>query len=394
MQAVTEPPPLQVGGVEPGQVVGQVTEPVPGAFRVEGAASPAARAVFGQRAVDGGGEVVEEVVLQLLGAAESPGVQERGRVVVGGVAVDGAGERDHQRSGQHRGEVGTCPGERLLAQLAQYGIPGGRRKGSAAGLACGARQIVGQIAHGEIGQIHRGGRGEHVGLRHRGGVLGRTARQQQRERGGVERFQRGTPQAVGDLVEAVQHGEHPAGLDQCGGKARPAGSGGGETGVIARQLCGEPVPEGEGGRIPGADGEDHRYGFGAAPGPQVVQDEPHGENRLPGARAAQDHQPPGGDPPVHPDDVVQLPAQVQRAVRPPGGQPADVRPVIGQLIGDRPPAHRQWIGIVDLPLFLLALPAGGHRLGELLGHVRQGFVQRRLRPGVRDRLHAVVRDVR
>ncbi len=103
----TEPPPLQVGGVEPGQVVGEVAEPVLGAFRVVGATRPVARAVLGPRAVDGGGEVGEEVVLQLLGAAESPGVQERGRVAVGGVAVDGAGQCDHQRRGQHRSEVGT-----------------------------------------------------------------------------------------------------------------------------------------------------------------------------------------------------------------------------------------------------------------------------------------------
>ncbi len=328
-------------------------------------------------------EAGQQVVLQRVRRGEPGGVQQLDRIPPGRGPVDGAREQHHQRGAQHGGERGAGLAVRAVAQLVQHGIP--RRAGFAAATALGdpaggARQVVDQVGRGETGQADAGAPGQHVTGLDRSRVLGGTAGHQHRQRGGVERVQCGAVQVVGDLVEPVQHRQDVPGLDQRGGQRRPVGGPGDQVGVVAQQLVDQPVPQPDGRGVPRAEAEDHRNRVGVRAGVQVVQGEPEHQDRLPGPGLPQHHQPTGRDAAVDGHDVGQIAGQVQGLGRGHAPTPVDSGGVVGQLLGQRLPAHRQRERVVHPALFLLAAQPPADHLGEHVGGFGQRVAGRREPP--------------
>lgn len=307
--------------VAAGEGVGEVAEPLPGAFGVPVPRRAAAVGAFGGAApVDGRDEARQQVFLQVALGGEARGVEQFPRVPARGVAVHRPGEDDHQRGAQHRGETRARPGP-PGPQRAQHLVPQARGPAGAGDAAGGAGQIGREVVEGEIGELDAGRRDQR-GVRRAHGprVLLPAARHHQRHRGGVERPERLAPQALGDLVEAVQDGQDQVGVDEGGGQRGAAGDPARQVRVVAQQQLGQQLPRGGGRRVPGAEAEEDRHPGGRAAGGQQVEGEPGREDRLARARPAEDQQPPGAQAPVGLGDAPHVAAEVDLRRRGPRGE--------------------------------------------------------------------------
>ncbi len=268
------------------------------------------------------------------------------------VAVNASRESHHQRRGEHLRQ------RTAVAHLVEHGRPHV--------LARGPRQVVSEVVARQVVEHHRSSRRQHVRALDRVPVLVHTAREQQRQSGGVQRVERRSVQPGGDLVEPVQHRQDPLGVHQRRRQRPTARPRRPEERVGADELLGHPVAQPGASRMPRTQPEDHRH----RPVPREVQHEPRGQDRLPGSGTSQHDQPPGADPAVDLDDLVEATGQL--------GLTTDVEPAVPQVPRRVVPGHGQRHRIVDLPLLLLAAPPGLDRGPQRLRGLGQRVEPHRL----------------
>ncbi len=339
---VTQPQPVQVVAVPPGQVPGQEGQPPLRVPRIPGLVR-AGLLAGGTRAEAGADQAVQQLALH------------RRPVVLpgqpGAAGAAGPGQRHHQRAGQGHGQRAGRPGPDGLDHRPQAPRP---RPGRA------ALQEAGRVLAGHRPQLDDGAAREHrAGRLGRLPVLGAPAGQDQRlartERA-AERDEQLPARRGLQVVEPVDHRQHAALRHQSGDRLRPVDAGVPQRRVPVRQRPLQPALHHlAGGRRGRRDQHRHRVARAAA-AEQVVHQQ-HGQRAL--ARPGRS----GHDQPAAVPDVP--------------GQRPDVTGVAGRdqarglgISGARGrlPAHRERLPALQHAVVQLGRALPRHQGGQQAGH--------------------------